>query len=407
MFLGDQFHITYCTNIHPGESWEDTYTALKSNLPAIRRDIAAGNPMGVGLRLSDRASRELGEADKLEEFKAWLTREQLYVFTLNGFPFGSFHGTRVKDKVHHPDWTQPERLEYTLRLFRQLSRLLPDGVDGGISTSPISYRHWFETAEEADQALTQGARAMARVALLLHELNRDHGQDLHLDIEPEPDGLLENTAEVLRFFAEFLLPEGIPLLQQELGITAKEAAEVLKKHIAVCYDVCHFALAFEKPEFVFPRLEEAGIRTGKIQVSAALKIRFPSTKRQQVLTSLESFDEPVYLHQVTHRTDTGVATFNDLPAFKSALAQASEADGIWNSEFRAHFHVPIFASGYETLEATQNEIVEVLEYLKHHPVTNHLEVETYTWEVLPAGLKENLQKSIVRELHWLKAQLQS
>ncbi len=405
MLLGDQFHITYCTNIHPGESWEDTFTALRNNLPSIRQDIAEGSLLGVGLRLSDRASRELGEADKLEEFKRWLAQEQLYVFTLNGFPFGSFHGTRVKDKVHHPDWTQPERLEYTLRLFRQLSHLLPEGIDGGISTSPISYRHWFETAEEANTALSQGAQAMARVALLLHELSRDRGQDLHLDIEPEPDGLLENTAEVLRFFAEFLLPEGIPVLQRELGITVLEAAEILKKHIAVCYDVCHFALAFEKPEFVFSQLKEAGIRTGKIQVSAALKIRFSETTREQVLASLESFDEPVYLHQVTRLTDTGVATYNDLPAFKSALAKASGTDRIWNSEFRAHFHVPIFASGYETLEATQNEIIEVLEYLKHHPVANHLEVETYTWEVLPAGLKENLQKSIVRELHWLKAQL--
>ena len=399
MLLRGQFHTTYCTNVHPGPDWATTFRSLETHLDPIRKAVAPDQAFGLGLRLSDRASRELAEGDRLERFRDWLQAHQTYVFTMNGFPFGNFHGQPVKSQVHHPDWTTPERREYTLRLFRQLERLLPKGLEGGISTSPVSYKHWHPEGPARNAVLRQGARGMAEIALELARIEERTGTCLHLDIEPEPDGLLENAADVLRFYDEFLIPEGVALLGTRLGIDPPAARELVLRHLTLCYDICHFALAFESPEEVFPLLEKAGIRTGKIQVSAALRIRPGDGNREGVLEALQAFDEPVYLHQVTARAAQGVRTWPDLPEFLKDPGR--------HEELRAHFHVPIFTEGYGLLGATRSEIVEVLEYLKRHPVCRHLEVETYTWEVLPPGLKEDLPASISRELSWLRKNLES
>ena len=399
MLIRNQFHTTYCTNIHPGQDWATTFAALERHLGEVKEAVAPEGDFGLGLRLSDRASRELGEGDRLTAFKKWLDERHIYVFTMNGFPFGNFHGERVKDEVHRPDWTTPERLAYTLRLFRQLNVLLPSGQEGGISTSPVSYRYWHTTASERRQALETGARQMAEVALALVLAERQTGAYMHLDIEPEPDGLLENTQDVLDFFANYLLPEGIPILTHRLSVNQATARELLLRHITVCYDICHFALAFEEPDWAIGQMERAGIRIGKVQVSAALRIRPGRQGRDAVLDVLTDFDEPVYLHQVTARSGSGVRTWPDLPEL---FRDPPEFE-----ELRAHFHVPVFTESYGLLEATQPEIIQVLDYLKAHPVCKHLEVETYTWDVLPQGLKQGLAGDIARELNWLKTQLES
>lgn len=399
MLLRNHFHAGYCTNIHPGENWEATFSALRQHVPGIRDRLGAGKGLGLGLRLSDTASRELGEEADLMSFRDWLASEGLYVFTMNGFPYGAFHGTRVKDQVHHPDWTTPERLYYTLRLFRQLQVLLPEGMEGGISTSPVSYRHWHTSKADRDRVLRRGAQQMAEVAATLWKVRNERGIDLHLDIEPEPDGLLENTEDVIRFYSRFLLPEGIPMLEKRLGLGPEDARDALMHHIALCYDICHFALAYESPKDVFPKLQSEGIRIGKVQVSAALKIRPEPGDRKKALQTLQEFDEPVYLHQVTRRSEKGVVTYPDLP-------ELLRDPGTFK-ELRAHFHVPVFADRYGLLEATQPEILEVIEALKAEPLTRHLEVETYTWEVLPEGLKEDLETSIAREMQWLKKAMES
>jgi hypothetical protein len=140
--LINEYHLTYCTNIHPGESWTETYNNLKQFIPKVKQEVSPDAPFGIGLRLSDKASSSLLEGNNLSVFKGWLEKNHCYVFTLNGFPFGGFHHQSVKDQVHQPDWTTQARLGYTLRLFDILAALLPEGIEGGISTSPLSYKYW-------------------------------------------------------------------------------------------------------------------------------------------------------------------------------------------------------------------------------------------------------------------------
>ena len=110
---------------------------------------------------------------------------------------------------------------------------------------------------------------MVKIAEKLYNIHRESNQILHLDIEPEPDGLLENTKEVIDWYKEWLIPQGTSYLRQQLNLSYKEAETCLKNHIRLCYDVCHFAIVYEKPEEVFYQLTTEGIKVGKIQISAA------------------------------------------------------------------------------------------------------------------------------------------
>ena len=393
------FHLTYCSNIHPGESWEATFENLKKYIPEVKDRLNVDQPFGIGLRLSHEASLVLEKADQLAEFKNWLKIENAYVFTLNGFPYGDFHRTTVKDQVHFPDWTTTDRRDYTIRSFKILAQLLPEGLDGGISTSPISYRHWFKSDSALKAGMETATQHLLEVVAELVEIKNLTGKSLHLDIEPEPDGILENSDEMVWLFSDWLLPIGKPWLAEKLNISEEKAEEVLKDHIQVCYDVCHFAIVYEKPADTFAKFEKAGIKIGKIQISAALKALIPAEPqaRDLVKVKLLPFEESTYLHQVVARKKDGkLRSYSDLPEALKILDKTDE------EEWRIHFHVPVFLDNYGALASTQDEISIVLnEILKDPSLTNHLEVETYTWEVLPEDTRLSLGESISRELAWV------
>lgn len=392
-------HLSYCTNIYPGESWPDHFEALKRSFPYIKSQVSNDQPMGIGLRLSNAASLELIRDEELAAFKAWLSGNNAYVFTMNGFPYGDFHHAVVKDKVHTPDWTNPERREYTLRLFRILEKLLHPDMDGGISTSPLSYKYWFETEAARAEAKKTATQNILHVVEELIRIKRSKGMLLHLDIEPEPDGLLETGAEFIDWFENDLVPMARQVLVQNLQMTAEQAESSVKEHVCLCYDVCHFAIGYEPHSAIIEELSLKGIRIGKIQISAALKASIPDDlhARARITEAFSKFNEPTYLHQVVMRQRDGrLLRYRDLPDAISANENALV------NEWRAHFHVPVFSEDLGLLQSTQSDIITVLNVQKAAPFTNHMEVETYTWEVLPDRLKAPLNLSIIRELNWVK-----
>lgn len=394
------FQLTYCTNVHPGESLDDVDRNLKSYTIPLKERVSPENPFGVGLRLSDQASRELLQDAALETFKDHLGRNDLYVFTLNGFPYGGFHREIVKDRVYEPDWRSEERVDYTLRLVSILNELLPVGEEGSISTSPLSYKPWLSGGER-DEALRIGAVHLADVAGALHALREQSEKLIHIGIEPEPNCLIEDSQETVTFFKEWLLRDGANHLRNEHGLSASQAEEVLFEHIRVCFDTCHFAVEFESPGLVLSRFEQAGIRLSKVQISAALRVQLSeNSDREELRRELEPFAESTYLHQVVTKAPDGeLSRFTDLPDALPQLAR-SEAD-----EWRIHYHVPIFVEKYERLYSTQRDIVSAVEHVLRTKATPHLEIETYTWDVLPEGLKTDVLTSIEREYEWLIGRL--
>lgn len=398
-------HLTYCTNIHGGESWETHFGLLKTHVPVIKEAIASDTSFGIGLRLADRASRTLSDANQLAEFQDWLDSVNGYVFTMNGFPFGAFHGEPVKAKVHAPDWSTPERLAYTQRLFALLAQLVPDGLDGGVSTSPLGYRHGLTDSGQSWSIMrTKATQHIIEIADQLIQIRLDTGKILHLDIEPEPDGVLESSPEFIEWYLNELLPTGITILTDRYGISRTHAEEAIRDHIRLCYDVCHFALGYEDHQAVIRSLEASGIRVGKFQLSAAIKADMPADPRvrEHLGEAFMAFDEPTYLHQVIARQHHGgLIRFRDLPEARSALFDYDTV------EWRSHFHVPVFTADLGTLTSTQSDLMAVLRLQQDNRRTNHLEVETYTWGVLPPSLQLPVAESIARELNWVKIQLEN
>jgi len=391
-------HLTYCTNIHAGKNWTEDFNALKQNFPEIKQSVSPGQPMGLGLRLSHEASMQLGNPGYLTEFKQWLQQNGAYVFTMNGFPYGDFHHAIVKENVHAPDWTTPERKDYTIRLFHILKSLLPTGMDGGISTSPLSYRHWFKNAADFDTAKQTATLNILEVVKVLIGIGNETGQLLHLDIEPEPDGILETGREFIDWFEHDLLMLGIPVIAEQFNLSHTDAENLLKKHVCLCYDICHFAIGYEDHKAVLLELEQKGIGVGKIQISAALKANLNGTELEKSLikTNFATFNEPTYLHQVVAlKEDGGLIRYPDLPP----ALEADEDEKV--VQWRSHFHVPISVKEIGLLQSTQDDIVTLLGLQKAKPFTNHLEVETYTWEVLPEQMKLPIAQSISNELNWV------
>jgi sugar phosphate isomerase/epimerase len=390
-------HLTYCSNIHPGESWSEVRANLRRYIPEVRERLGVAGPFGIGLRLSGRAAAELRQPGELESFAAWLETTGLYVFTLNGFPMGRFHGTRVKTDVYRPDWLEPDRVAYSDALARVLAALLPPGVDGSISTVPVAFRERVTSEAEAWQA----TRHIVRHVATLVKLAAETGKRIELALEPEPRCVLETTDEAVRFFEERLFsPRAAGWLAEDASVTPADARDLLRRHVGVCLDACHAAVEFEDPDEAVDRLGRAGIRVGKIQVTAGLEIEMTGDPADPRATALARFAEDVYLHQVVVRDARGLTRYLDLP---EALAEVARHGP---STWRVHFHVPVFGAQVPPFRSTQPFVRRLLQRAGREGVTPHLEVETYTWDVLPSehrGLP--VAEAIARELAWTLREL--
>ncbi len=391
--------LTYCTNIHPSGDLAGVLRDLDRYAVPLRARLAPDEAFGLGLRLSGEESRELLAPGQLAAFRAFLEARGLYVFTMNGFPYGPFHGQAVKAQVHAPDWLDPERVAYTERLIEILAALLPAGLEGGISSSPLSYKAWVDARDPAVwDVLTDH---VTQVAVVLARRHAETGQLMHLDLEPEPDGLLERSDELARFFTEHLLTRGARSLAAQLGVTLDAAQEAMRRHVQVCFDTCHVAVAREVPAEALARYHAAGLRIGRVQISSALRLPLPPDPeaRRQATEALRPYAESTYLHQViARRADGGLTQFPDLPEALAHLADPAL------TEARVHFHVPVFAQhfGDAALASTQAEILQTFAALRETPFTGHLEIETYTWDVLPADLKLPLVDMVEREYRWVQ-----
>jgi hypothetical protein len=392
------FHLTYCTKIHPGRGWEELFGNLRRYAPALKARLAPDKPFGLGLRLSAAEARELLAGDRLQEFQDFLDRHDLYVFTLNGFPYGDLTGPAVKSRIFAPDWREESRLLYTLDLIKILRRLLPAGVEGSISTTPLSYKAWITPGDVEAWALI--TRNLVGVTQRLAHLKAEEGKLIHLDLEPEPDGLLEVIREVADFFHNWLLPVGGPILAEQSGIGRQEAHQWLREHIRVCLDTCHLAVEHEDPVAALDTLMASGIRVGKVQITAGLQVACPEDAgtRDILVSQLMPFTLSPYLHQVIGQDGNGCRI--QFPDLAPALPRLTQGLG---GQFRIHYHMPLFVEKYRHLESTHADTRAVLSLLKDRAFARHLEIETYTWEWLPPDLKSDLLDSLHREYLWVLA----
>jgi sugar phosphate isomerase/epimerase len=363
---GTTVHLAYCTNVHPAETFDGVLAQLRDHCEPVRRRLGRDR-LGIGLWLARDAARTLAaDPSALRTLRDELDRRGLEVVTLNGFPYEGFGADEVKYRVYRPDWTDPERLEYTTALARVLTGLLPDDVtEGSISTLPLAWR----TAPGTPRAL-DALRSLAECLDALAELT---GRSVRVGLEPEPGCVVETTGDALA------------------PLTA-----IGHPRIGVCVDTCHLATSFEDPQRALDALAEAGVPIVKAQLSAALHAGQPH--RPEVRRALAAFAEPRFLHQTRTLTAAGLRGTDDL---EEALTGDALPD---TAPWRAHFHVPLHAAPAPPLTSTLPVLKAALTRLVGgpRPLTRHLEVETYTWQALPPELRprtrDRLADGIAAEL---------
>ncbi|MDB6003612.1 MAG: hypothetical protein JWR15_599 [Prosthecobacter sp.] len=379
MLLNHGIHLGYCTNIHRGETWVETWNGLKNYTLRVKDRVSGGKPYGIGLRLSQQAAVELSVPGKIDEFKAWLDANGCYVFTINGFAYGSFHGTRVKEHVFKPDWSTTERLDYTKLLFDILAQLLPPGVSGSVSTLPGSHKTFGVGADELQAIFTNLRLCREHI----EKVASQSGHDLHLGMEPEPLGLFETSGETLKFFG--------------LYFDRNPRDRDFFKFVGLNYDTCHLAIEFEDAKKSLDRITGAGIRLSKLHFSSALKLK-PTPEN---VAKLHAFDEPVYFHQViaSYGKDEPLRRFKDLP---DALQFAEANSSGLGEEWRVHFHIPIHAQPGDGFDSTRDHLIGAMDWLAANPTKcQHIEMETYTWEVLPQEMRSgDVVDQLVKEYEW-------
>ncbi|HWB06526.1 MAG TPA: metabolite traffic protein EboE [Verrucomicrobiales bacterium] len=372
-------HLAYCTNIHRGETWPEILVALERHTLEVRDRVCPAKPYAIGLRLGVQAALTLYDRKERDNFRRWLDRNRCYVFTINGFPYGQFHGTRVKEQVFQPDWSTAARVEYTRALFEIIADIVPPGVAGSVSTVPGSHKELIRDAKQEADILTN----LREMGEWIARLSDKTGVDLHLGLEPEPLGYIENTPETLAFF-------------EKLG-----TSEPVQRCLGVNYDTCHLAIEYEDPAVSLRRFAEARIRLSKLHLSSALRL----APHPNVLRRLRDFQEDVYFHQVIARRDDGsLQRYRDLP---DALAAAASARPSSTEEWRVHFHIPLHAPPDDMFQTTGDHLTGALDVLARNPsLCQHLEMETYTWEVLPREMRSaTVEDQLMKEYEWALGEL--
>ncbi|MEM1299573.1 MAG: metabolite traffic protein EboE [Pseudomonadota bacterium] len=382
--------LTYCLNIHPTQSWAEARTALTGPVAAVKKAVCPDAPFVVGLRFSAETTEELSDPAKRTDLAEIIRTHNYLPLTMNGFPYGPFHGTRVKEDVYLPDWRSEERVTYTRDLAELMAEINPPGFLS-LSTVPGAFRPNGIGADEL--MATNYLRAVAHLV----ELEARTGRQVALAIEPEPCCYFETFEQMIRFFRNYLFSEAAVKRVADLtGFSTSDAARALPRHLGVCYDVCHAAVEYEDPAGSIADLQAAEIPVHKLQLSSAVRVVQGSPEMREVLAS---YDEPTYLHQLIERGPDELNRFADLGA---ALGGGAK-DG---REWRVHFHVPVFLDHLPDFDTTQDFLKEIIVLHRTDPISPHLEVETYTWDVLPQGLRAGaVEDAVARELQWVLGEL--
>lgn len=370
--------LSYCTNVHPGLTVAAVIDGLKTYTGEVRRRLQA--PLAAGLWLAEPVIAELKSSPaRMTALRHTLGEQDLICYTLNAFPYGNFHGERVKENVYLPDWTDDARRVYTEDCARVLAELMPTGVEGSISTVPLGFKPLCTREGFEERCIEQ----LIRLARFLDALHDDTGQVIRLAIEPEPCCVLETTSETIAFFARL----------REAADKAG-AGSVVRRHIGVCYDVCHQSVEFEDVAGSIRELTKADIRINKLHITCAIEVDAPSDPA--VREELARFVEPRYLHQTFARSADGrVVNLLDLT---QEFCRQPPADFATAPVWRVHFHVPVDAMSVGRLKTTRPDLERALATVSELEYAPHLEVETYTWGVLPTGEKPPLVEGLVQEL---------
>jgi sugar phosphate isomerase/epimerase len=398
MHLGNGLgHLTYSTLVHPGDTWDQMWTSLRTFVPKVKQQLSPDDPFGVCLRLSARSADTLvRDPAAVATLQHFLADHGMYLYTANAFPYGSFKGTIVKEEVYEPDWRSNERTVYTKNVADVLAAVAVDGVAPSIQSPPLG----FKPRVTGPDVVASFTDHVLEVTAHLVDIERRTGKTVTLALEPEPYCFLETTQEVVAYFRDHLYtgPAAVRLAALT-GLPVSESHAALRRHVGIVFDICHQAIEYEDVTTSLQRLVDAGIPIFKLQQAAAIHV--PQVTEEAV-HALTKYAQTIYLTQTIEKRDGQLTRYLNL----------EEAFADWNRnpgpgrEWRVHIHVPVFLDDLGPFRTTRFAIEDALAFHRRTPLSSHLEVETYTWDVLPDSLKTgDIVEYVCRELEWVKGQL--
>ena len=389
-------HLTYSTLVHPGDNWEQMWASLNTYVPKVKARVAGNKPFGVSLRLSaDSAHTLVNNKAEREKLKKFLGDNDMYLYTVNAFPYGAFKGTVVKEQVYEPDWRSEERTRYTMNVADVLADVCPPDISPSIQSAPLG----FKPRVTGDNVVASYTDHVMRVVAHLVELEERTGCVVTLALEPEPYCFLETTDETVDYFTKHLYSGAAAETVAKLAhIPISEAHVALRRHLGTVFDICHQALEYENMAESLQKLVDAGIPIFKLQEAAALHV--PEVT-QSTVDALKRYSKTIYLTQTVEKKDGKITRYLNL---EDAFAAWDKEPG--PREWRTHFHVPVFLDDLGPFRTTRFAIEDALRFHKQKPLSRQLEIETYTWDVLPDNLKTgDIVDYVCRELDWVRGQL--
>jgi hypothetical protein len=389
-------HLSYSTLVHPADDWEQIWASLNAYVPKVRDRFARNQRFGVSLRLSAKSAETLaqGKAER-EKLKKFLGDNNMYLYTVNAFPYGAFKGTVVKEQVYEPDWRSEERTQYTINVADVLADVAPREVLPSIQTCPLG----FKPRVTGPDVVASYTDHLLRVTAHLVALEQRTGVTVTLGLEPEPYCFLETTDETVDYFTNHLYTgTSAEKLAKLSGLPIAEAIAALRRHVGIVYDICHLAVEYEDITQSLQKLVDAGVPIVKLQEAAALHI--PEVT-QAVVDTLKRYSKTIYLTQTIEKRDGKFTKYLNL---EDAFAAWEKSPG--PREWRTHIHVPVFLEDLGQFRTTRFAIADALKFHKQKPLSRQLEIETYTWDMLPDNLKTgDIVEYVCRELEWVRGQL--
>ncbi len=389
-------HLSYSTLVHPGDDWAQMWDSLITYVPRVKARVAHNQRFGVSLRLSASSAQTLvNSKPEREKLKKFLGDNNMYLYTVNAFPYGPFKGTIVKEQVYEPDWRSEERTRYTMNVADVLADVVADDISPSIQSAPLG----FKPRVTGSDVVASFTEHVLRVAAHLIALEARTGRTVTLALEPEPYCFLETTDETIEYFTKHLYSgAAATALAKMAGIPISEAHIGLRRHVGIVFDICHQAVEFENISESLQKLVDAGIPIFKLQEAAALHV--PQVT-QSIVDTLKRYSNTIYLTQTIEKRNGKLTRYLNL---EDAFAAWEKDQG--PREWRTHFHVPVFLDEIGPFRTTRFAIEDALRFHKANPLSRQLEIETYTWDVLPDNLKTgDIVDYVCREIEWVRGQL--
>ena len=389
-------HLTYSTLVHPADDWDQLWKSVNTYLPQVKARMAPDQKFGVCLRTSAPSAAALSaDPSKRADLKQFFADNDLYLYTANAFVYGVFKKQIIKEDVYEPDWRTEDRVEYTMQVASLLAHLAPDGIEPSIQSAPLGFKPRV-TGDDVVQAYTTN---VIRVVAHLVKLHKETGKVVTLGLEPEPRCFLETTDETIAYFTKTLFSgETAQRLAKATGLNEADAAVAMRKHMGVVFDIGHQAVGFEHIPTSLQKLVDNDVQIVKLQEAASM---YMPGVTQKTVDALQAFAKTIYLSQTCQKKDGKTTWFMNLEdAFEDWYKNPGPRD------WRTHFHVPVFLNDLGAFGTTRYALEEALAFHKKTPLSAHLEIETYTWDVLPDHLKTgDIVEYVCREMDWVKGQL--